>query len=60
MVDSFPQETARSVLSLTESQFEAIDFRCTTEVTHSELKDVAVINVKTGKLDCKKCMIRKG
>lgn len=60
MVDSFPQETARSLASLTESQFEAIDFRCSTEVAHSELKDVAVINMKTGKLDCKKCMIRKG
>lgn len=60
MVDSYPQETARSVASLSESVLESFDFKCPNDKTHSEGRDCTVINVSSKKLDCKKCLIRNG
>lgn len=58
MVENCPQETARSVASLSESVLESIGFKCINDKTHSKDDSCAVINVKTGKLDCRKCLIR--
>lgn len=60
MVDTISNYTSQSVSDLNESLFQSLDFKCLSDESHSERRDCAVLNAETGKLDCRKCLIRKG
>ena len=60
MIDKISNYTSQSVSDLNESLFQCLDFKCLSDESHSERRDCAVLNAETGKLEFRKCLIRKG